>query len=66
MIQLGPMPQIQLPIFPEGVCPITSELAFKKDSGPVLYFNGSMPVFVHEDTDNSNSGGSRTSATNAG
>ena len=46
-----PMPQMQLPIFPEGVTHITPELAFKKDGGRVMYFNGSMPVFVHDDTD---------------
>jgi hypothetical protein len=42
-----PMPQIQLPIFPEGVTPITAVLAFSKRDGRVTYFNGSMPVFVH-------------------
>ncbi|MCG6867267.1 MAG: hypothetical protein LJE91_00625 [Gammaproteobacteria bacterium] len=42
------MPQIQLPIFPEGVTPITAVLAFGKRDGRVTYFNGSMPVFVHD------------------
>jgi len=42
------MPQIQLPIYPEGVTHITSELAFKKEGGQVTYFNGSMPVFIHD------------------
>jgi transposase-like protein len=45
------MPQMQLPIFPNGVTHITPELAFKKEGGRVTYFNGSMPVFVHDDTD---------------
>ena len=45
------MPQMQLPIFPEGVTPITAELAFKRERGRVTYFNGLMPVFVHDDTD---------------
>lgn len=45
------MPQMQLPIFPEGVTYITPELAFKREAGRVTYFNGSMPVFVHDDTD---------------
>ncbi len=45
------MPQMQLPIFPEGVTHITSELAFKKEGGRVTYFNGSMPVFVHDEKD---------------
>ena len=45
------MPQMQLPIFPEGVTHITSELAFKTEDGRVTYFNGSMPVFVHDKKD---------------
>lgn len=45
------MPQLQLPIFPEGVTHITSQLAFKKEGGRVTYLNGSMPVFVHEEED---------------
>jgi hypothetical protein len=45
------MPQIQLPIFPEGVTHITALLAFSKQDGRVTYFNGSMPVFVHDEED---------------
>lgn len=45
------MPQIQLPMFPDGVSHITSELAFMKESGRVTYFNGQMPVFVHDEDD---------------
>jgi len=45
------MPQIQLPIFPEGVTHITPFLAFSKQDGRVTYFNGSMPVFVHDEED---------------
>ena len=41
------MPQIQLPIFPQGVTYITNELAFKREGDEIVYFNGSMPVFVH-------------------
>ena len=46
-----PMPQIQLPIFPAGVTHITPVLAFSKQDGRVTYFNGSMPVFVHDEED---------------
>ena len=46
-----PMPQTQLPFFPEGVTHITALLAFRKEDGRVTYFNGSMPVFVHEEAD---------------
>ena len=45
------MPQIQLPLFPPGVTPITQVLAFSKEDGRVTYFNGSMPVFVHDEDD---------------
>jgi transposase-like protein len=42
------MPQVQLPIFPEGVTHITSEIAFQRREGKVCYFNGHLPVFIHE------------------
>jgi transposase-like protein len=45
------MPQTELPFFPEGVTHITPLLAFRKEDGRVTYFNGSMPVFVHEEGD---------------
>ncbi len=45
------MPQLQLPFFPEGVTHITPLLAFRKEDGRVVYFNGSMPVFVHDESD---------------
>lgn len=45
------MPQVQLPIFPEGVTQVTSDLAFERRDGRVVYFNGTMPVFVHDEDD---------------
>lgn len=42
------MPQIQLPFFPEGITHITPLLAFRVEDDRVLYFNGNMPVFIHE------------------
>jgi len=45
------MPQLQLPLFPEGVTHITPELAFVKKDGRVTYFNGHMPVFIHDEHD---------------
>jgi len=45
------MPQMQLPIFPEGTTPITHELAFERRQGQVTYFNGHLPVFTHEVAD---------------
>jgi len=45
------MPQVQLPIFAEGVTQVTSDLAFEKRDGRVTYFNGIMPVFIHDEND---------------
>ena len=45
------MPQVQLPIFPRGVTPITPEVAFQCEEGKVYYFNGHLPVFVHHKED---------------
>ena len=45
------MPQVQLPIFPEGVTHINAELAFRREQDEVVYFNGSMPVFTHDVND---------------
>jgi transposase len=45
------MPQLQLPIFSEGVTHITSELAYERRDGRVTYFNGQMPVFRHDEKD---------------
>jgi len=45
------MPQLHLPIFPDGVTHITDQLAFMKKEGQVTYFNGHMPVFSHAAND---------------
>ena len=45
------MPQLHLPMCPNGVTHITSELAFEKKDGWITYFNGHMPVFRHEEND---------------
>jgi len=45
------MPQLHLPMFPNGVTHITSELAFEKRDGRVTYFNGHMAVFTHDEND---------------
>ena len=34
------MPQLQLPFFPEGVTHMTPVLAFRREAGRVVYFNG--------------------------
>lgn len=45
------MPQLVLPIYPEGATHITAELTFEKRDGWVTYFHGLMPVFRHEQDD---------------
>jgi transposase-like protein len=45
------MPQLQLPIFPDGLTPITEDLAFQREHGKVVYFHGLLAVFQHEEKD---------------
>jgi transposase len=45
------MPQMQLPIFPSTVTPITNEVAFIKKDGKITYVMGSLPVFTHNEED---------------
>ena len=45
------MPQIQLPIFPEGTTLITAELGFERKGEKVVYFSGHLPIFTHEAKD---------------
>ena len=42
------MPQLQLPVFPEGVTHLTPQIAFERADGWVTYFHGLAPVFRHE------------------
>lgn len=41
------MPQLQLPVFPAGVTPITADLGFRREGDKVYYFYGTMPVAHH-------------------
>ncbi len=45
------MPQLQLPIFPQGLTSITEDFAFQREDGKVVYFHGLLPVFQHEEKD---------------
>ena len=45
------MPQINLPIIAEGVTNISATLGYKLEDDQVHYFNGLMPVFVHDKED---------------
>lgn len=41
------MPQMQLPIFYEGVNPITNDVGYERKENSVVYYCGTMPVFSH-------------------
>ena len=41
------MPQMQLPVFYEGVTAITSDVGYEKQEDTVIYYCGTMPVFSH-------------------
>ena len=45
------MPQLQLPLFPQGLTSITEDLAFQQEDGKVVYFHGLLPVFQHDQKD---------------
>ena len=45
------MPQMLLPIFTEKVTLITPLIGYAKRDGRVYYFNGQMPLFVHDEKD---------------
>ncbi len=45
------MPQMLLPIFPDGCTEIGSGLTFGKKDGQVTYFLGVLPVFTHDEDD---------------
>jgi len=47
------MPQMQLPVFYDGVNAITNDVGYENKEGTVLYYCGTMPVFSHavEDLD---------------
>jgi len=45
------MPQLQLPIFIEGVTQISANLGYSKKDGQIIYFNGTLPVFTHQESD---------------
>jgi len=41
------MPQMQLPVFYEGVNPITNDVGYERKEDAVVYYCGTMPVFSH-------------------
>ena len=45
------MPQVQLPIFPEDVVYINSNIGVQTKENNVYYFNGMMPIYHHNKDD---------------
>lgn len=45
------MPQVQLPVFPNGSVEINGELAGRTEGEQVVYYNGHLPVFMHDKED---------------
>ena len=41
------MPQMQLPVFYDGVNAITNDVGYQKTDATVVYFYGTLPVFSH-------------------
>ncbi len=41
------MPQMQLPVFYDGVTAITNDVGYQKTEESVVYFYGTLPVFSH-------------------
>lgn len=42
------MPQLQLPIFPEGMTLINANLGFVTKDNTITYIYGSLPIFSHD------------------
>lgn len=49
--QNAAMPQLQLPVFPEGVTQLSTDLGVSCREGRVSYFYGTLPVFTHDAKD---------------
>lgn len=45
------MPQVQLPVFPNGSVEINRALACRCEGEQVIYYNGHLPVFMHTSND---------------
>lgn len=45
------MPQLQLPIFYDGVNPITNDIGYEKRDKTIVYYCGTMPIFSHQEDD---------------
>src|ERR1700676_3176650 len=45
------MPQLQLPLFADGLTSINENLSFQREDGQVVYFHGRLPVFQHGEKD---------------
>jgi len=49
--RLAAMAQLQLPVFPQGVTQLSTDLGVSCRDGRVTYFYGTLPVFTHGEKD---------------
>jgi transposase-like protein len=42
------MPQLQLPLFPEGITLINQNIGFLRQGATITYVYGNLPVFTHD------------------
>lgn len=45
------MPQLHLPLFPQGVTQISDSLSFLRDGDNITYYHYDLPVFTHAEND---------------
>ena len=41
----------QLPVFPQELIQVNSQIGFEKRNGRVYYFHGGLPIFSHDEND---------------
>ena len=51
LAQTPAMAQLQLPVFPQGVTQLSTDLGVSCRDGRVTYFYGTLPVFTHSEKD---------------
>jgi transposase-like protein len=49
--RIAAMPQLQLPLFPEGITLINQNIGFIRKDSAITYLYGSLPVFTHDIAD---------------
>ena len=45
------MPQLHLPLYPQGVTQISADLSFLREGEQITYYHYNLPVFTHAESD---------------